>query len=147
MATHWNSGPTGNAASASVREPDPRAKRILIIEDDEKIAFALSVRLGAHGYSTWIARDGALGLGMAVSNRPDLVLMDIGLPTGDGFSLAERIKSHISAAAPRFIFLTASKSPELRERAERLGAAAFFEKPYEAEALLAAVKQALTTPL
>jgi|SRR5882724_9591800 len=117
-------------------------KKILIIEDDEKIAFALSVRLGAHGYPTWIARDGILGLSMAVGNQPDLVLMDIALPTGDGFTLAERIKSHVPTPTP-IIFLTASKSPELRERAQQLGAAAFFEKPYEAEALLAAVKQAL----
>ena len=117
-------------------------KKILIIEDDEKIAFALSVRLGAHGYPTWIARDGILGLSMAMGNQPDLVLMDIALPTGDGFTLAERIKSHVPTPTP-IIFLTASKSPELRERAQQLGAAAFFEKPYEAEALLAAVKQAL----
>jgi CheY-like chemotaxis protein len=117
-------------------------KKILIIEDDEKIAFALSVRLGAHGYPTWIARDGILGLSMAVGNQPDLVLMDIALPTGDGFTLAEQIKSHVPTPTP-IIFLTASKSPELRERAQQLGAAAFFEKPYEAEALLAAVKQAL----
>ena len=144
MATRSNPGELDSAPSSSVREEGKLAKRILIIEDDHKIAFALSVRLGANGYPTWIARDGALGLGMAVSNRPDLVLMDIGLPAGDGFSLAERIKSHIPADAPRFIFLTASKSPELRERAEKLGAAAFFEKPYEAEALLAAVKAALT---
>src|SRR5216684_2546790 len=117
-------------------------KKILIIEDDEKIAFALSVRLGAHGYPSWIARDGILGLSMAVGNRPDLVLMDIALPTGDGFTLAERIKTHVPTPTP-IIFLTAGKSPELRERAQQLGAAAFFEKPYEAEALLAAVKQAL----
>ncbi len=117
-------------------------KKILIIEDDEKIAFALSVRLGAHGYPTWIARDGVLGLSMAMGNQPDLVLMDIALPTGDGFTLAERIKSHVPTPTP-IIFLTASKSPELRERAQQLGAAAFFEKPYEAEALLAAVKHAL----
>jgi len=122
--------------------PDGLMKKILIIEDDEKIAFALSVRLGAHGYPTWIARDGVLGLSMAVGNQPDLVLMDIALPTGDGFTLAERIKSHLPNPMP-IIFLTAGKSPELRARADQLGAAAFFEKPYEAEALLAAVKQAL----
>src|SRR5215468_1795747 len=104
-------------------------KRILIIEDDEKIAFALSVRLQAHGYPTWIARDGALGLGMAVRNRPDLVLMDISLPIGNGFAIAERIRSYIPPTP--IIFLTASKSPEFRERAQKLGAAAFFEKPYE----------------
>ncbi len=134
--------PLRNPAPAVNPTRNDFMKKILIIEDDEKIAFALSVRLGAHGYPTWIARDGILGLSMAVGNRPDLVLMDIALPTGDGFTLAERIKSNVPAPLP-IIFLTAGKAPELRERAEQLGAAAFFEKPYEAEALLAAVKQAL----
>ena len=117
-------------------------KKILIIEDDEKIAYALSVRFQAHGYPTWIARDGLLGLSMAVRNRPDLVVMDVSLPAGDGFTLAERIQSNLHAPPP-IIFLTAGKSAELRQRAEQLNAAAFFEKPYEAEALLSAVKQAL----
>ena len=117
-------------------------KKILIIEDDEKIAYALSVRLQSQGYPIWIARDGILGLGMAVRNRPDLVLIDICLPGGDGFTVAERIQANIPTPTP-FIFLTAKNSVQFRDRAQQLGAAAFFEKPYEAEALLSAVKQAL----
>jgi DNA-binding response OmpR family regulator len=140
--TSLSRGSYATSASPTVFLQNKLMKRILIIEDDEKIAYALSVRLSAHGYPTWIARDGVLGLSMAVSNRPDLVVMDITLPTGDGFTLAERIKCNVPTPPP-IIFLTAGKSPELRDRAMQLGAAAFFEKPYEAEALLSAVRQAL----
>jgi CheY-like chemotaxis protein len=62
------------------------------------------------------------------------------MPAGDGFGVAERVKSLIPRPTP-IIFLTASKQPGFRARAQELGAAGYFEKPYEAEALLAAVHQ------
>jgi DNA-binding response OmpR family regulator len=117
-------------------------KKVLIIENDEKFAFALSVRLQANGYPTWIARDPALGLSLAVSNRPDLVVVDTTLPGADGFSLAERIQKNIPDPTP-IIFLRSAGAPEDKERAQRVGAAALFEKSYETEPLLSAVKQAL----
>ena len=64
-----------------------------------------------------------------------------GLPAGDGFSVAERIQANVAEPIP-LIFLTASKRQEFRERARQLGAAGFFEKPYQPEALLAALNRA-----
>src|SRR2546426_11236994 len=75
------------------RESDP--KRILIVEDDERIARALAVRLRAAGYETRMAHDGLAGFRAAVVEKPDLVLLDISLPAGDGFMVAERIQSNI----------------------------------------------------
>ncbi len=116
-------------------------KRVLIVEDDERIAKALSVRLAAAGYETSMAHDGLSGFRAAVIQKPDVVLLDISLPAGDGFTVAERIQRNIPAPIP-MIFLTASKRPAFREKAEGLGAVGFFEKPFAADALLRAVNKA-----
>jgi two-component system alkaline phosphatase synthesis response regulator PhoP len=117
-------------------------KKILIVEDDQNIAKALSIRLKNAGYEVNVAPDALTGVENAVKKAPDLVLLDIWLPAGNGFTVAERIQSLIPTATP-LIFLTASKKPGLREKAKELGAAAFFQKPYEWEDLLGAIQLAL----
>lgn len=116
------------------------AKKILIVEDDQKIALALALRLRSAGYETCTAFDALTGVSEAVRFRPDLALLDISIPAGSGFTVAERMRSAMPAFTP-IIFLTASKQPGLQERAQELGAVGYFEKPYEAEALLTAVHQ------
>jgi DNA-binding response OmpR family regulator len=115
-------------------------RKILIVEDDEKLAKALALRINAAGFETSIANDGISGVRSAVKNRPDAVVLDISLPAGDGFAVAERIQANIPDPMP-IIFLTASKRADFRQRAQDLGAVAFFEKPYEAEALLATIRE------
>jgi DNA-binding response OmpR family regulator len=117
-------------------------KKILIVEDDPNIAKALAVRLTSTGYEVTVAPDAMLGVSSAIKTQPDLTLLDISLPAGNGFQVADRIQAILPQTTP-FIFVTASKQPGLRERAKELGAADFFEKPYEAEDLLAAIKTAL----
>jgi two-component system response regulator ArlR len=122
-------------------------KKILIVEDDENIAKALSIRLKNVGYEVSVAPDALTGVENAVKKLPDLVLLDISLPAGSGFTVAERIQSLIPTSTP-LIFLTASKKPGLREQARELGAAAFFQKPYEWDDLLGAIQLALVgTPV
>jgi CheY-like chemotaxis protein len=116
-------------------------KKILIVEDDQNIAKALSVRLKSARYEVTVAPDAVLGIISAVKTQPDLVLLDISLPAGTGFTVADRIQELLPTATP-FIFLTASKQPGLREKAKDVGAAGFFEKPYDAEELLAAIEGA-----
>lgn len=117
-------------------------KRILIVEDDQNISRALSIRLKNAGYEVSVAPDALTGVEFALKKLPDLVLLDISLPAGSGFTVAERIQSLIPTATP-FIFLTASNQPGLRAKAKELGAAAFFHKPYEADDLLGAIQLAL----
>ncbi len=117
-------------------------KKILIVEDDTNIARALAVRLKCAGYDVAVAPDALAGLERALGKPPDLVVLDISLPAGNGFTVAERIQSLIPTATP-LIFLTASRKPGLREKAKELGAAAFFHKPYDATELLGAIQLAL----
>ncbi|MDB6033464.1 MAG: czcR 2 [Verrucomicrobiales bacterium] len=118
------------------------AKKVLIIEDDRKITTALTFRLQAEGYEVFAAGDAIAGLNSAVRNQPDLVLMDISMPAGDGFLVAERIQALIPKLTP-IIFITASKKPGLRQRASELGGVAFLEKPYNPEELLGTMREAL----
>jgi DNA-binding response OmpR family regulator len=120
-------------------------KSILIIEDNRKIALALTLRIKSAGYETTTAYDGLTGLDAAVKNPPDLVLLDICLPAGDGFALSERIQTLLPTPTP-VIFITASKQPGFRQKANEQGAAGYFEKPYEAKELLAAIQNALDPP-
>jgi CheY-like chemotaxis protein len=117
-------------------------KKILIIEDDQKVALGLAIRIKAGGFETVIAHDALSGVRSAIKVKPDLVLLDISMPAGNGFIVAERIQKNISTPIP-IIFLTASKREDFRERASELGAVAFFEKPYDAQELLAVMREAL----
>ena len=113
-------------------------KKILVIEDDARIASALRVRLESAGYTVVTAGDGFSGLKMTMTHKPQLILLDIMMPVGMGFSVAERLKDLGLGEIP-IIFITASKRAGLRRTAQQLGAAGFFEKPYDAEELLAAI--------
>jgi CheY-like chemotaxis protein len=117
-------------------------KQILILEDDARITTALSVRLGAAGYDVLTAADGVHGLQLALEHRPDLIVMDIWMPVGLGFSVAQRLQSLGLGRIP-IIVMTASKLDGLRAAAEAVGAVAFFEKPYDSEELLKTIARAL----
>jgi two-component system KDP operon response regulator KdpE len=117
-------------------------KKILIAEDDKKFGAALEIRLGAAGYEVLVLRDGLRSYLRTMASQPDLILMDIFLPMGSGLAVAQELKDTELADTP-IIFMTASKQKNLRVRAEELNAAAFFEKPFDTEKLLAAISRAL----
>src|SRR6185503_11309836 len=121
-------------------------KTILIIEDDPRTILALTVRLKAHGYSTWTASDCIKGMQLAIRTAPDLIILDIGLPGGNGLELAETLRRKPKTSRIPIIFLTASKEPELRQKVMDLSAAGLLEKPYDPEELLLMVQMALDRP-
>ena len=120
-------------------------KKILVVEDDPDINKALSIRLRAAGYEVCNAEDSLQGLATAVRERPDLMVLDISMPAGDGFSIVERARNHTDLPRIPVIFITASKKPELRKMAIDLGAVAFFEKPYESGELVKVVSETLSS--
>ncbi len=118
-------------------------KKILLIEDDADARQGLSIRLKASGYDTFFAEDGATALTTANRELPDLILLDLGLPGGDGFVLLERLRTHNSLSNIPVIVLSARDPAIHKGRALNLGARAFFQKPAENEELLAAIQDAL----
>ena len=118
-------------------------KKILVVEDDQKIAMALVVRLKANGYEVIAAFDAVAGVQMAVKHRPDLVILDISMPAGNGFDVAAQIQNLAPTVGTPMIFITASSRPDFVTRAAELGAVAFIRKPFKDGELIADVRHAL----
>ncbi len=118
-------------------------KKILIVEDDQDMRRALNVRLRANNYDTAFASDAILALSIAKKEQPDLVLLDLGLPAGDGFLVMERMKNIASLSGLPVIVVSARDPEGNKDRALSAGAEAFFQKPVDNEQLMAAIRSTL----
>lgn len=114
---------------------------ILVVEDDKKISMALSLRLESMGYQVDSAADAVYAMNAAVRCHPEVVLLDINLPGGDGFVVADRLRASAELSQTPIIFITASKDPELRNRAGQYNMSRFIEKPFQAGQLTDAIDQ------
>jgi DNA-binding response OmpR family regulator len=117
--------------------------RILIIDDDKDIRRALHIRLRAQGYETFFAADGVSAISAAVKTSPHLILLDLGLPAGDGFVVLERLQKNTTLSCVPVIVLTALESRANKEKALSSGACAFFLKPAENGVLMTIIDKAL----
>ncbi len=119
-------------------------KKILIIEDDADTATGMSVRMHANGYATVFAADGATAIAAANKEHPDLIILDLGLPAGDGFFVLENLKSLAHTAHIPVVVLTARDPAVGKQRALDMGAAAFFQKPADNAQLLEVIRKELS---
>jgi CheY-like chemotaxis protein len=110
--------------------------RILLVEDNEMNRDMLSRRLVRNGYEVVIAVDGQQGADMALSERPDLILMDMSLPVIDGWEATRRIKSNDATRRIPVIALTAHAMAGDREKAMEVGCEDYDTKPVEISRLL-----------
>lgn len=114
--------------------------KVLLVEDDKKLSIAMGMRLKSFGHNYAIASDAITAVSQAVEHQPDLVIIDVNLPGGDGFLVAERLRALPNGQDAQVIFITASKVPGLRQRANEAGASAFLEKPFDSSKLLEAIE-------
>jgi DNA-binding response OmpR family regulator len=118
-------------------------KKILIVDDDQDLLLGLTPRLKANGYTVVSAMDGISAIGVARKETPDLVILDLGLPGGDGFVVLERMRSLPDLVAIPVIVLSAWDPTDNEKRALDAGAVAFFQKPADNHEFLAAIRHAL----
>ncbi|MFL6797580.1 MAG: response regulator [Xanthobacteraceae bacterium] len=114
--------------------------KILYVEDNDDNVYMLKARLTRAGYVVVVATDGAQGVAMAGSERPDLILMDITLPDFDGTEATRRIKSEPGTKGIPVIALTANAMPGDREAALAAGCDDFDTKPVELARLIGKIK-------
>jgi DNA-binding response OmpR family regulator len=118
-------------------------KKILIVEDDADVRMGLHMRLKANHYDTFFAGDALSAMAEVRKHEPDLILLDLGLPAGDGFVVMDRLKAFPALAVIPVIVVSGRSGVANRERVLKAGAKAFLEKPVDNAELLAVIRQAL----
>jgi DNA-binding response OmpR family regulator len=97
------------------------------------------VLLKANRYETCFAADSMSAISEALKQRPDLIILDLGLPAGDGFIVMDRLRVNVNLSTIPVVIITARDSRVNRDRALKAGAVAFFQKPWDDNELLATI--------
>lgn len=134
-----SSEPPRNNAPLSVGDERP-PRTILIAEDSDDFRRMLTAFLGARGYEVVCAETGEEAVEAARARRPDLVLMDLGLPEMDGLSAAREIRSIRPAWGVQILVLSAYDSTEFRAEALEAGCIGYMVKPVDPPALLRTIE-------
>ena len=125
-------------------QPFKRAK-IMVVDDDPDLRQALSLRLRANHFDTINVCDGYSAIAMAQKERPHLIILDLGLPAGDGFAVLKNLRQYPALADIPVIVLTARDPESYEKRTLESGAVAFFQKPADNEELLGVIRACLQT--
>jgi two-component system KDP operon response regulator KdpE len=117
--------------------------KILVIDDDPDLVRAMRLRLRANNFDVATATDGYTAIASAQKERPSLIILDLGLPVGDGFVVLDRLQSSDQLAGIPVIVLSARDPQSNEERALKAGAAAFFQKPADNDELMNVIRVSL----
>ncbi len=128
----------GNNAAVNLM----RAK-IMIVDDDPELRMALKLRLRANQYETVSACDGYSAIALAQKERPNLIILDLGLPAGNGYSVLKRLRESDALSNIPVVVLTARDPHGNEERSLGAGATAFFQKPVDNQELLEVIRASL----
>lgn len=143
--------PSATITKDAHEEPLPKnAPRILVVDDDEVILKTTEIKLRAQGYAVITATDGSSAIHAARSERPDLILLDIGFPpevslTWDGFGILNWLRRFEGTRSIPVVIVTGNNGDGLYKRANEAGAAGFFRKPLPFTPLLSLIKLRLKT--
>ncbi len=116
---------------------------ILVADDHDSFAIALKERLSAEGYLVHTCKDAYQALAIARKERPDLLILDVHMPAGSGFSVLDRLKSVPEIANTPVIIVTGDYSMETMLEADRHGIDLVLQKPFSSQDLIAYVRAAL----
>lgn len=120
--------------------------KILVVEDEKDCQLVLGAELRKKGYKILLAEDAVNAVAITQEEKPDLILLDIGLPAGSGLVVMKRIALLGSVAFTPIIIVTASNNSETKKRALENGAVGYFEKPYDFDKLLQKIESVVGVP-
>lgn len=121
--------------------PTSRMARILVVDDNHETQRLLYLYLGAQGYELVSAMDGVAAISQGLRHRPDVILLDIGLPAGDGYAVLERFAAIPALAAKPVIVISAHERERVEPRLAGRGVVGYFQKPLALTELLRAVAE------
>ena len=120
-----------------------QSHKILIVDDDPDLRQALRLRLRANSYDTVNAADGYSAIAAAYKEHPDLIILDLGLPAGNGFIVLDRLQKDDKLSTIPVIVLTARDPQSSEKQSLAAGASAFFQKPADNNELLEVIRATL----
>jgi CheY-like chemotaxis protein len=129
---------TGAEAGASTAERTPR---VLVVDDNVDAAEAIAMLLQFSGYDIQVAHDPQSALDVAARARPDVVLLDIGLPGMTGYEVAQRMRENGATRHAKIVALTGYGQEQDNEQAKAAGFSAYLVKPVDADQLTALVNE------
>jgi CheY-like chemotaxis protein len=115
-------------------------KKILVIEDNEQNMYLVNYILEKYGYQTIQALDGITGISQARQHLPDLILLDIQLPTMDGYTVARELRKYEALAKVPIVAVTSYAMPGDRENALAAGCTGYIEKPIDPDTFVPQVE-------
>jgi DNA-binding response OmpR family regulator len=121
-------------------------KKILIVEDDVDVCLGYRVFLEANQYDTFFAADGMSAISEARKHRPDLIILDLSLPAGDGFVVLDRLRAIAHLSQIPVIVVSGRDLGGNKDRALNAGVKAFVRKPWNENELLAIIARYSTDP-
>jgi len=127
----------------SDRDGQAPSRRVLVIEDEQSIVGVLRRILALKGFEVLVAENGQKGLEMALSERPDLILLDVMMPGMNGFEVCRGLREDVETAMIPVIMLTVKSRTEDRIRGMECGADDYVTKPFDADELLVRVEAVL----
>lgn len=116
--------------------------KVLLADDEEDIKTSIRIFLTTLGYEVDTAYDGLDAIDKAVSNKPDVMLLDIMMPLMDGINVCKKLKASPQTADIKIIMLSAATTKEFYLMAKEAGATDFIVKPFEYDTLKKAVEKA-----
>jgi len=119
------------------------AKKILVIDDEPAYIKTIATRLKANNYDVVAAADGAHAVARTHKEKPDLVLLDLKLPAGDGFHVLDALQKSYNTMTIPIILISAHADELMQQKAFEMGVQDFIKKPFTGEELLVKVKKAL----
>lgn len=120
-------------------------KKILLIDDETELLRILETGLRKAGYDVEQTANGLEGLERARGGKPDLIVLDLRLPTLDGHTICQMLKADQAYRHIPIIMLTASREQEDQEWAARTGADYYMTKPYRLQELMDAITRLLSS--
>jgi DNA-binding response OmpR family regulator len=121
-------------------------KKILIVDDDADVRKGMHVRLTANHYDTFFATDAIAAVAEARKHQPDLIILDLGLPAGDGLVVIQRLKAIPALDLIPIIVVSARDVRASQPLVLKAGAKAFLQKPMDNSEFLAVIRHALGEP-